>query len=227
MIAVRSLGRFGWYLLGLALALTGCATAPETDADASSDGGGAGGGSAVTSSTSSAATTSAASTGGGEATVCGAAPCGGDLLGDWHYSTPCEETPWTEDACVDGLVRRSRYVLWPEGDVSFGADGTVTITKQLFAGWEFEIPLPCAPLGATCANAVQGDGVTCTQEGDLCLCTTVEGGPIESATEPYAVDGHEVTVGAADEAATLEFCVVGSQARFTHPETAETFYLSR
>ena len=158
-----ALNRFLLALLATAaVGLAACAGATETDDATPGGDGGAGGAEASHASAATTSTGSTASNGGagGAGSVCEASPCGGDLVGNWRYTKLCDGTPWQEDPCQGGLVRRSRYVVWPEGQLSFAAAGTVSISKQLFAGWEFEIPESCAPLGATCANAVQGDGVT-------------------------------------------------------------------
>lgn len=214
--------------LGFLFATSGCASGSE---DGDGSGGQAGdenvAGPNGTTGSGGDAGTGGDGSGGGNPAVCSAAPCGGELVAHWRYAQPCGETPWTEDACVDGLFRRSRYVLWSEGEVTYSAEGTATISKRIVAGWEFDIPLPCAPLGATCANAVQGDGVVCTQEGNNCLCNTIAEGPLETATEPYTTSGKTLTIGPAGEEATLDYCVVGKTARFTHPESGETFYLER
>lgn len=206
----------------------GCGDEP-TDTDPGTDGGGgAGGATSASSSSSSQATGGPGSGGSNPGAICDATPCGGDILGSWRYEEPCGSTPWMEEACggTPDLVRRTRYVYRVEGDVTFGADGHVSITKQAEAGWEFEIPLMCLGF-ANCAQAVQGDGVTCAEEGDTCFCSSVAAGPVESAIEPFQTNGTQIVFGEGSEAATLDYCVAGSQAKLVHPETAEATFLGR
>jgi hypothetical protein len=169
--------------------------------------------------------------GGGDVTVdCNAAPCGGDVLGTWSYTDACSASPWTEETCAGTdppLTRRSRYVQYPKGSVTFAADGTSTIEKSIVAGWEFVIPEACLFGFMTCDNAVQGDGVTCIQEGTDCLCDSIAEGPVETANESYVLDGTSMIVGSGPEAATLEYCVKDDALKLLHPETAEATFLTR
>lgn len=168
--------------------------------------------------------------GGAVAVDCDAAPCGGDVVGVWSYSDVCSTPPWIEDACPGTdppVTRRSRYVQYPKGTVTFDAAGIATVEKSIVAGWEFEIPKACLFGFQECENAVQGDGVTCTQEGEDCLCSSIAEGPVETGSDPYVVGGTTVVIGTGAEAATLDYCVQGDALKLVHPETAETTFLTR
>ena len=228
-----------WYktiaLSPLFLLVAGCAG--DSSEDSTSEDGSDGWASTTTSTTStSAPTTSTASGGeggsGGEnaAVDCNAAPCGGDVLGAWSYSDACSTSPWTEDACAGTdppVTRRSRYVQYPKGSVTFDAAGIATVEKSIVAGWEFVIPKACLFGFQECENAVQGDGVTCIQEGEECLCNSIAEGPLETGSDPYEVDGTTMIIGIGAEAATLEYCVKGDALKLLHPETAEATFLTR
>lgn len=207
------------------LLLVGCASELE---GSTGDGGagGEGGGGMETTSGGNAVTSG---NGGADTAVCDATPCGGDLLGVWRYAETCGETPWLEEACGPGnsLIKRSRYVYRLEGTATFGDDGHVEIERQVHAGWDIYLPKECMLPNATCAAVVQGDGVVCDDLPDACDCTSVVGGPLESAVEPYEAAGHELIVGADAEQATLDYCVMNRGLKMVHPETGETTYLER
>ena len=169
--------------------------------------------------------------GGGDVPLdCNAAPCGGDVVGVWSYSDACSTSPWTVDACPGTdppVTRRSRYLQYLKGTVTFDAAGIATVEKSIVAGWEFEIPKACLFGFQECENAVQGDGVTCTQEGEDCLCNSIAEGPIETGSDPYVVDGTTMVIGSGAETATLDYCAQGDALKLVHPETAEATFLTR
>ena len=181
-------------------------------ANASVGGGGAGGGEQV---------------GGGANSFCDAAPCGGDVIGAFRYSQACGETPWLEEPCGNASVERARYVYRIEGTAVFAAAGSVQIDRQVFAGWEIQLPKDCMVPGATCDSVVQGDDVSCLDRGDLCNCTSVVGGPLESANEPYELSGTTLLVGAGAEQAALEYCVTADGMSALHAETGEQTFFER
>jgi hypothetical protein len=214
------------------LLVAGCAG--DSSEDSSTEDGPDGTTAATTSSSppgSTGASTADGGSGGGNVAVdCDAAPCGGDVVGAWSYSDACSASPWTEETCAGSdppLTMRSRYVQYPKGSVTFAADGTSTIEKSVVAGWEFVIPKACLFSYMTCENAVQGDGVSCVQEGTDCLCDSIAEGPVETAHETYVIDGTSMIVGSGAEAATLEYCVKDDALKLLHPETAEATFLTR
>lgn len=181
-------------------------------ANASSGGGGAGGDEQA---------------GGSANSFCGAAPCGGDVVGAFRYSQACGEAPWLEEACGNASMKRSRYVYRIEGTAVFSAAGSVQIDRQVFAGWEIQLPKDCMVPGATCDSVVQGDNVSCIDRGDLCNCSSVVAGPLESAVEPYELSGTTLLVGAGAEQAALEYCVTADGMSALHAETGEQTFFER
>jgi len=166
---------------------------------------------------------------GGAGPTCGVPPCGGDVTGGWTYADPCSTGAWTEENCsgAPDVKQRSRYISYPKGTATFEANGFVSITKSVVAGWEFVIPKACLFSYSECSNAVQGDGVSCTQEGTDCLCTSVAESPVETSVEPYVASDATLVVGSGAEEATLLYCITGDTLQLAHPETGEVTYLFR
>lgn len=218
-----------------ALLAAGCASESTDPNDPDGEGGRATtstatGWTTTTTTTTTGGTGAQGGSGGGSAAIdCDAAPCGGDVSGAWAYTAECSLPPWNVDAsCPDtDETRRSRYIFYPQGTVTFDEDGTSTITKSIVAGWEFIIPKACLVFSTECAGAVQGDGVVCVEEGTDCLCNSIAEGPVETATEPYEVNGTTIIAGSGAEAATLDYCVKGASLKLVHPESGEATFLTR
>ncbi len=155
---------------------------------------------------------------------CAAAPCGGDVIGNWSFTRQCEAEVTPSEVPIQACPGMTNAtVLYAEGGIEFRADGTLTVTKTLVQVTESFTPEVCS--GANCELMNGFDECTAVTGG--CDCTTVNQHETVIIDEPWSTDGTTLTSGAGDDEGEVEYCVAGDLLKMVHVETGEATFLSR
>jgi hypothetical protein len=143
-------------------------------------------------------------------------PCGGDVVGTWHFVDLCFDataigTDPTNGQCPGA---HADIDLDLDGTVEFTADGqsTTTFNGQTVTT-SIEVPASCLPAGKQCSDIA--DDAMCAQSGANCECTKVESKPAEAPkTQAYRIEGNTLIFknddGSDDD--PKEYCVQGNRA---------------
>jgi hypothetical protein len=162
---------------------------------------------------------------GSPASVCGAAACGGDLVGEWSYSTVCRDEPVmfpTGSAACKGAKLGS--AMWREGTLEFGSDGQVKVWNRLVEESQSWLPSKCS--GTQCQMMHGFD--SCEVAGEGCRCVAATDPPYDTSSEPYQQIGvDQLEIGSGADAAHFEYCVSKGVLVLIHPEDGSATYLER
>jgi hypothetical protein len=148
-------------------------------------------------------------------------PCGGDVVGMWHFAGTCSNLKGTSAevaaACPGASVTANNVSL--TGSLTFNADQTYTATNwhETFSGVE-NIPLSCLAASATvCAdlNGTESDSTngktvttttTCTGTA-TCSCRIVGTVTLASDAGNYYVAGTTLQMIGGSTSADFAYCV--------------------
>ncbi len=154
---------------------------------------------------------------------CSVAPCGGDVVGSWQFTSLCglgalEQLP------VEGCSGTSDATgLQPTGTVTFAADGNYSVMLSLGGPIRFSFPVSCLTSGSatTCeelnqalAPLTQGDAslyesFTCSGT-DTCECVAHLRGVTLEDSGTYVVSGSSMTMtGMSGEVSHSTYCASG------------------
>ena len=154
-------------------------------------------------------------------------PCGGDLLGSWHYTAGCLEDPFGPlyDECPSATV--SEQVATARGTITVGPfevgqDATVHVSARVYVPAECSAGM-CELVEASLAGVV--DSASCAPESGGCDCE-VEVTDSIVRNDTYTISGGILTSGSGERYA---FCVDGASLRYQplDGDRAETYTLTR
>jgi hypothetical protein len=178
-----------------------------------------------------AASICASGCGGGSGGSCGAAPCGGDLVGAWNFSDIClDEAALSADFqafCAGASI--SALNISYTGSIEFTA-GNYTVDATSSQSFTVSFAVACLN-GGTCADyaaaleATADPGTTASCSGTTTCTCMVDTGPQPAAESGgYTVSGNTVTTTPSDGSAadTLSYCVKGDTVNFMEIEGDQT-----
>jgi hypothetical protein len=159
---------------------------------------------------------------------CSFTSCGGDVVGTWQVTGLCASAEMAlGDACPDAMASLD---LTLTGTATFSADGTSA--SNFTSGGSLSYTLPAACLGgATSCDALSkpadaDTGATvCSGDASVsCTCVETQLDKTEMKTGTWTKSGN--TLSTTDDAdasmSTIDFCVNGSEGRFSQVEGLAT-----
>ena len=161
----------------------------------------------------------AAGCGGASPDACGKVPpCGGDLVGAWTLTSACTTRPaLPAGLCDAATVAHSSFDV--SGEATFGADHSFGISATESGTIEVSVPASCLGPGDRTQACTQitptvptGEGVSCVESGDGCLCTFVFPARDVAETGTYATSGSSITAAPAGGLIDgASYCVAGER----------------
>lgn len=161
---------------------------------------------------------------GGSGAMCGVAPCGGDVVGNWQASSACVDEATLRREFIDAVMGScatasiGTITNSPGGTVSFAADMTYTGTLAVASTLDLIFPEACIP-GVACdalTRALQSQvgtngitAVSCAGQGG-CSCTYSFSFDRINGTGTWATSGTKLTLTGATSAQTIDYCVDAS-----------------
>ncbi|HKO51740.1 MAG TPA: hypothetical protein VJV79_28715 [Polyangiaceae bacterium] len=145
-----------------------------------------------------------------------AAPCGGELLGDWTIKQACVElqTGQIVESCPGATVTLSPITA--TGMVSFKGDNTTTSSGTISFMQTVKLPVNCAneaqckAAGASLATQPTISNAQCLYAATGCTCTVTSTQPVMNSGT-YQIEGTNVTFTSTNGQPVVDrFCVSGN-----------------
>ena len=150
--------------------------------------------------------------------ICTSAACGGDLVGEWAFSSECApERPNPMDSCSPS--QNTFFALSLDGRVSFLDDGTAEYETRLLQMTYVWVPKSCLRAGQTCETAVTAVPPvmgSCADTGGYCDCVTYTDDPLEAETVSYEVHDNELVLDTSEGVVNFQYCVRNDWLRYVH-----------
>jgi len=162
---------------------------------------------------------------GAEATTCGVAPCGGEIVGAWQPSSACVDRETLKMDFLNGVMDScptaslGAITMTPNGAVSFADDATFTGTLTVSSTVEVNFPracigaAPCDLVTMALQTLVGTSGVTsitCATGAAACVCTFAQTMDQVDDSGTWATSGTAVALAGATLQQSIPYCVEGS-----------------
>ncbi len=141
-------------------------------------------------------------------------PCGGNLVGTWHYAGTCGMANQGVPACPQATVNTSQTTT---GTLVLDTNGAFTFSTTVNGGGTVTVPAACLTGVVSCASlnsTSASESQTCTGDpASSCTCNITVTNQTTTASGTYSTMGTTVTTNVAGAITVLPYCVQGNELR--------------
>jgi len=164
---------------------------------------------------------------------CGAAACGGDIVGTWTLETWCGELPEfpPSEMCPSAVVEIDIAMA---GTLTINADESFTRAIDTTTNGSMTLPAECLEM-ASCEELhayfmmeEESPVSRCeSADNDGCRCTYKETVSTDEVSGTYTVDGNTVTLNDGETEETVDFCVGGNSIHLAPSQSEISFLFNK